>query len=187
MKWICIYMYVCVKFKDGKRSLSGKNDHIVLWHYKNSYNTKFRVVTVFKQLQRVVVCEDMPWCESHVVAVKENGHNKFGLHENTTNRWRSGLSANGHLLYVRCPILIGEQQWPQICKQNNTKLGWYVARNEACAWKAETFSKSRIVERSNQDVRDMLVAWLSDNNTKTWSEGLRFIRSKKHKSGVSGS
>jgi hypothetical protein len=53
-------MYVCVKFKDGKRSLSGKNDHIVLWHYKNSYNTKFRVVTVFKQLQRVVVCEDMP-------------------------------------------------------------------------------------------------------------------------------
>ena len=35
------------------------------------------------------------------------------------------------------------------------------------------------VERSNQDVRDMLVAWVSDN-TKTWSEGLRFIQRKKH-------
>jgi len=34
------------------------------------------------------------------------------------------------------------------------------------------------VERSNQDVRDMLVAWMSDNNTKTWSEVLRFIQSK---------
>jgi len=36
------------------------------------------------------------------------------------------------------------------------------------------------VERSNQDVRDMLVAWMLDN-TKTWSEGLRFIQSKKHR------
>jgi len=36
------------------------------------------------------------------------------------------------------------------------------------------------VERSNQDVRDMLVAWMSDN-TKTWSEGLRFIQSKKNR------
>src|SRR5215510_10483839 len=36
------------------------------------------------------------------------------------------------------------------------------------------------VERSNQDIRDMLVAWMSDNNTKTWSEGLRFIQSKKN-------
>jgi len=37
------------------------------------------------------------------------------------------------------------------------------------------------VERSNQDVRDMLVAWMSDRNTKTWSEGLRFIQSKTHR------
>ena len=37
------------------------------------------------------------------------------------------------------------------------------------------------VERSNQDVRDMLVAWMSDNNTKTWSEGLRFVQSKKNR------
>ena len=26
----------------------------------------------------------------------------------------------------------------------------------------------------------MLVAWMSDNNTNTWSEGLRFIQSKKN-------
>jgi len=36
------------------------------------------------------------------------------------------------------------------------------------------------VERSSQDVRDTLVAWISDNNTKTWSEGLRFMQSKKN-------
>jgi len=37
------------------------------------------------------------------------------------------------------------------------------------------------VKRSNQDVRNVLVAWMSDNNTKTWSEGLRFIQSKKNR------
>src|SRR5215468_6650242 len=37
------------------------------------------------------------------------------------------------------------------------------------------------VVRSNQDVRDMLVAWMSDKNTKTWSEGLLFIQSKKNR------
>jgi len=78
------------------------------------------------------------------VAVKGNDHNEFGLHENITNCLGSGLSANGHLLYVRCLICAAEQQWPQICEQNNIKLGWYVARNEAHALKAETFSKSRI-------------------------------------------
>ena len=41
------------------------------------------------------------------------------------------------------------------------------------------------VERSNQDVRDMVVAWMSDN-TKTWSEGLRFIHSKKNQALHSG-
>jgi len=42
------------------------------------------------------------------------------------------------------------------------------------------------VERSNQDVRDMLVAWMSDNNTNTWSEGLRFIQSKPNRALHSG-
>ena len=41
-------------------------------------------MAVSKQPQRVVVCEDMPWSESGVVAVKGNDHNEFGLHENTT-------------------------------------------------------------------------------------------------------
>ena len=39
----------------------------------------------------------------------------------------------------------------------------------------------RSVERSNQDFRDMLVAWMSDNSTKTWSERLRFKQSKKNR------
>ncbi|XP_025264624.1 KRAB-A domain-containing protein 2-like [Camponotus floridanus] len=37
------------------------------------------------------------------------------------------------------------------------------------------------VERSNQDIRDILVAWMADNNTEKWSEGLRFIQSKKNR------
>jgi len=41
-------------------------------------------------------------------------------------------------------------------------------------------------ERSNQDVRDMLVAWMSDNNMKSWSEGHRFIQSKKNQALHSG-
>ena len=36
-------------------------------------------------------------------------------------------------------------------------------------------------ERSNQDIRDMLFAWMPVNNTKTWPEGLQFIQSKKHR------
>ena len=60
--YVCTYvcMYVCVKLKDGKRSLSGKNDHNVLWRQRKSHNVKFRVVAVFKQTQRVVACGDMP-------------------------------------------------------------------------------------------------------------------------------
>ena len=42
------------------------------------------------------------------------------------------------------PFILQERQWPRIWEQNNAKLGWYVARNEARAWKAETFWKSRI-------------------------------------------
>jgi len=41
-------------------------------------------------------------------------------------------------------------------------------------------------ERSNQDIRDMLVAWMSDNNTEIWSERLRFIQSKKNRALHSG-
>ena len=42
------------------------------------------------------------------------------------------------------------------------------------------------VERSNQDVREMLVSWMSNTNTKAWSEGLRFIQSKKDRALHSG-
>lgn len=37
------------------------------------------------------------------------------------------------------------------------------------------------VERSNQDIRDMLVVWLSENVGSGWAEGLRFIQSKKNR------
>jgi len=69
-------------------------------------------------------------------------HNSSSPEE--TNRRGSGLSVNGRLLFVRCSVRTAERQWPRICEQNNTKPGWYVARKEVRAWKAETFSMSRI-------------------------------------------
>ena len=47
--------------------------------------------------------------------------------------------------------------------------------------KPRHFQSEGTVERSNQDIRDMVVAWMSDNNTITWSERLRFIQSKKNR------
>ena len=36
------------------------------------------------------------------------------------------------------------------------------------------------VERANGDIKDMLAAWLSDNNTQDWSLGLRFVANQKN-------
>ena len=44
--------YVHVKLKDRKHSMSRKNNHNALWHYRNSHNVKFHVVAVFKQPRR---------------------------------------------------------------------------------------------------------------------------------------
>lgn len=38
------------------------------------------------------------------------------------------------------------------------------------------------VERANQDVRDSLVAWMSDNQCQNWAKGLRIIQSTKNRS-----
>ena len=52
--------YIHVKLKDRKRSVSGKNNYNVLWHFRKRYNAKFHVVAVFKQPERIVASEDMP-------------------------------------------------------------------------------------------------------------------------------
>jgi hypothetical protein len=38
------------------------------------------------------------------------------------------------------------------------------------------------VERANDDVKEMLAIWLSENNSTQWSEGLRFIQFQKNRS-----
>ncbi|XP_054267157.1 KRAB-A domain-containing protein 2-like [Macrosteles quadrilineatus] len=38
------------------------------------------------------------------------------------------------------------------------------------------------VERANQDVRDSLVAWMADNNTSGWANGLKIIQNTKNNS-----
>ena len=57
-------MIVYVKLKDRKRSLSRKNDHNALWHYRNSHNVKFRVVAVFKQPRRGLDLVRIGWLGS---------------------------------------------------------------------------------------------------------------------------
>lgn len=36
------------------------------------------------------------------------------------------------------------------------------------------------VERANQDVEQMIFAWMEQNDTKKWSEGLRFVQMQKN-------
>lgn len=36
------------------------------------------------------------------------------------------------------------------------------------------------VERSTQDISDMLIAWTADNNSQKWPKGVRFIQGKKN-------
>ena len=42
------------------------------------------------------------------------------------------------------------------------------------------------VERANQDVENMLCSWLEDNNSRKWSEGLRFVQIMKNRAYHSG-
>jgi hypothetical protein len=42
------------------------------------------------------------------------------------------------------------------------------------------------VERANQDVENMLCSWLEDNNSRKWSEGLRFVQLMKNRAHHSG-
>jgi hypothetical protein len=46
--------------KEKKRSLSEKNDQNALWLYRNSHNTKCRVVAASKEPQRVQAFEKKP-------------------------------------------------------------------------------------------------------------------------------
>ena len=36
------------------------------------------------------------------------------------------------------------------------------------------------VERANGDIKDMLVVWLSDNNSKDWTTGTKFVQFDKN-------
>ena len=38
------------------------------------------------------------------------------------------------------------------------------------------------VERANCDIKDMLIAWMSDNDTRNWTVGLKFVQFQKNSS-----
>jgi len=42
------------------------------------------------------------------------------------------------------------------------------------------------VERANQDIQNILTAWMQTNNSKSWSEGLRFVQLTKNRAFHSG-
>ena len=42
------------------------------------------------------------------------------------------------------------------------------------------------VERANGDLKDMLIAWLADNNTQDWTAGIKFVQFQKNSAHHSG-
>jgi hypothetical protein len=89
-----------------------------------------------------------------------------------------------HLMYFFCMF-----DAPFILQSDNVRKYVYkIIENLTDMWpglklvhKKSRYSQSQgSVERCNQDVRGMLVAWMSDN-TKTWCKGLQFIQSNKNR------
>jgi len=123
----------------------------------------------------------MPWCESLVVAVKGNDHNDFELHGKSHTAEEVAFQLMDIFYMFGVPFILHSD--------NDREFSEKIIQNLADVWPGmklvhgkQRYSQSQgSVESSNQEARDMLVAWMSDNNTKTWSEGLRFIQSKKHR------
>ena len=42
------------------------------------------------------------------------------------------------------------------------------------------------VERANSDIKDMLIAWMSENDTRDWSVGITFVQFRKYSSYSAG-
>lgn len=91
-----------------------------------------------------------------------------------------------HLLDVFC--LFGA---PMILQSDNGReFANHIIKNLSEMWpslklihgKPRHSQSQGSVERANQDVRDMLVAWMADEKVTKWSEGLRFVQSKKNRS-----
>ena len=92
--------------------MSGENDQNALRNYRNSHKKKFRVLAVFRHPQRGLACEEVPWCETRVVAVKGNDHNVFRQHENTTmRRGRFLLQPQSDLRRVVANLKKGDSKW----------------------------------------------------------------------------
>jgi len=169
--------HVYVKLKDRKRSLRGKNNYNALWHYRNSHNSKFRVVAVLNNrnaLWHVKICHDAKfvlWLLKEMTITSSDFMKIIQTTKEVANQ----------LMDIFC--MLGD---PFILQSDNGRE--YVNKiiqNLADMWpgmklvhgKPRHSQSQGSVERFNQDVRDMLVAWMSDN-AKTWSEGLRFTQSK---------
>ena len=72
-----IYIYMLRSKKENARWMKKLPQCVVA--LKKQLKREIACCGCFKQSQRAVACEDMPWCEDRVVAVKGNDHNEFGI------------------------------------------------------------------------------------------------------------
>ncbi|XP_068242266.1 KRAB-A domain-containing protein 2-like [Palaemon carinicauda] len=89
-------------------------------------------------------------------------------------------------------LLIGA---PSILQSNNgteftvkliTELKLFWARLIMAHGKPRHPQSQGSVERANGDIKDMLVAWMGDNDTNDWSIGIKFVQFQKNSSFHSG-
>jgi len=101
------------------------------------------------------------------VAVKGNDHNEFELHEMPQTAEEVAYQLMDIFCVFGAPFILQSD--------NGREFANKIIQNLADMWSGmkPVYGKPRYsqsqgsVERSNQDVRDVLVAWMSDRNTKT--------------------
>jgi len=172
---------IYVKLKDRKRSLSGKTTttrcgiretattrNVVLWLFLNNRNALWHVMIYHDANVTLWLLKEMATASSGFMKVPQTA-------EEVAYQLMDTFCMFG------VPFMLQSY--------NGRELANKIIQNLADMWPGmkllhgkQRHSQSQgSVERSNQGVRDILVAWMSDNNTKTWSEGLRVIQSKKHR------
>ncbi|KAJ8914671.1 hypothetical protein NQ315_017368 [Exocentrus adspersus] len=80
---------------------------------------------------------------------------------------------------------------PSILHSNNGReFANQIINNLKCQWsnlkivhgKPRHSHSQGSVERCNRDIRDALICWMADENTRHWADGLCFVQSKKNRS-----
>ena len=95
-----------------------------------------------------------------------------------TTRNRGRLPTFGHIPSLQCSSHTTEWQRIWIHCQSHDRVERTVAISHYGTWESQTFRQGSI-EGGNSDIKDKLIAWMSDNNTQEWTVGLKFIQEQK--------